>query len=594
MSELEERLRTALGRHAQEAPSDPAGLAAGARTRLRRRRRTWVAAAAAAVVVAVVTPVAVVASRESAPEVAVGTVRPAWRTESFHDVTLQVPSTWGYGDGTACGGAEASPPRVSRPQADSQADTQGGCPADPQGVHFVLDSRHGPGPGGLVQGQDGWTAVRTLGRVTVAVVDADEAEAQQVLDSIHTFTGPDANGCYPVQRRIPAHATSTDGVPICSYDRSGDLETSERLTGDDATQALAALQDPANVSRGITPGTVCVGGAPPPAYDGSTFAWITPGGVVTIAERGTCDAAIQGAYGSRDLTDDVLHWTLSPAWSGDLGVPLPPRRTLSTPPAPSTSAPTSAGWRTESWHGVTLQVPATWGTGCPGPSVWREPEMPSCFPGKVVPPAVTLAPGVDFKPRASLGAAKVTSGRVYDAAKDGVGLDGAGTEPTYLGLWFDAAVAVEVRGDDRALVAQILATVHEMGDQPDANGCYADQQRIPETATTSDGVTMCRYEVPRHDSGSGAPHWQLVSSIHLAGGDAQAALDAVRSAPDHTGATCTVGTAGAPYIWITPEGRIFFVPSMPTCRSQIDGAPPFTGTSGKLLDDDVRHWLKTE
>src|SRR5690242_12636198 len=125
MSELEERLGSALRGVAEAAPG-AVGLADAARTRsrARRRRRTALASAAGLVAVAaVVGGVALLGSGGDEPSrVATDTVEPApTRVETWHDVSVTVPADWGHGnlDDWCSNGESDGSPVVERPGAVS-------------------------------------------------------------------------------------------------------------------------------------------------------------------------------------------------------------------------------------------------------------------------------------------------------------------------------------------------------------------------------------------------------------------------------------------------------------------------------------------
>lgn len=102
--ELEQQVRAGLQRRADRARVDDA-LVARASGASGRRRRRWVAVGAAAAVVLAVAGIAV-AQRDDGPartETAADrttertTGQGGWRTESWRDVQVEVPDSWGYG-----------------------------------------------------------------------------------------------------------------------------------------------------------------------------------------------------------------------------------------------------------------------------------------------------------------------------------------------------------------------------------------------------------------------------------------------------------------------------------------------------------------
>ena len=146
----------------------------------------------------------------------------------------------------------------------------------------------------------------------VWVVAPDRATVEEVLASFVRNASVDANGC-------AAHATDAgpdlaEGlVRLCRYGIDDWLEQSELLTGQDAADALAALESaPAKGDR------MC------------TMALTGPVVQVTSADaqgRVTLDACHGFAWdgAEHDLTADVLYWVLTPGWSGGVegDVPMP-------------------------------------------------------------------------------------------------------------------------------------------------------------------------------------------------------------------------------------------------------------------------------
>lgn len=149
-------------------------------------------------------------------------------------------------------------------------------------------------------------------------------------------------------------------------------------------------------------------------------------------------------------------------------VALAARRSAPTSVDAGVSGPVPPGWRTESWHGVTLQVPSSWGYACPGPMVSRAVrEMPACDPYKVPLPAYVPAAGVALGSgrwassiAQQMVAFTMTPRKVYSAWTTSAGhLDGADTGPRYVGAWSGRGVAVEVRANDPATVRQVLGSI---------------------------------------------------------------------------------------------------------------------------------------
>jgi hypothetical protein len=343
MSDLEQRLTEALTEGGQGAPS-ATGLASAARARARRRRRSRIAGGAALVALAVGVPGAVVAlggddgrgkdvgpadhgntavdkngddGQDSVPSLAGG-----YKWESWHGVTLQVPDSWVYGslnDWCADGG-DLDPPRIQRPGAVSELVM---CdPASTYGITFQeIDNRDDFQWPVVHQSGKGWpkenvSGGRGIGGVLVTVTTRTSTEATYILYSMHAIpaTG-DSNGC---QYRLRPDATNPPegALSVCSYDERGQLEQSEALVGEDAGDAVRALQatpepgECADTSQGSQPHQVVF------LESAGISARVD---LVSGCPRVTVDGQVRG------LTPDVVYWALSPGWSGSVpdGVSLP-------------------------------------------------------------------------------------------------------------------------------------------------------------------------------------------------------------------------------------------------------------------------------
>ncbi len=330
MTDFEDRLTTALHRAGEDAP-DAAGLAPAARRRAgARRRRTALASVAAVVAVAgVVGGVALLGGRDGGSDrTPVADASLSDRVESWRDLSVTVPADWGHGSpGDWCaGGGDLDDPVVERPGGAS-VDIL--CsPEQGYGVQFMdasaLDLAYEPGhiwqyetgdekgdhavyPDGAWMGYE-----RGSGDNLVWVVARDRATVEEILASFVRNTSVDANGC-------AAHAADAGPdlagglVRLCRYGIDDWLEQSEVLTGQDAADALAALEAaPAKGDR------MC------------TMALTGPVVLVSSAEaqgRVTLDACHGFSWDGdeHDLTADVLYWVLSPGWSGGVEgeVPMP-------------------------------------------------------------------------------------------------------------------------------------------------------------------------------------------------------------------------------------------------------------------------------
>jgi len=253
---------------------------------------------------------------------------PPQRVESWRDLQVTVPEGWGYGVlSTWCTHGATSPgtPVVERPEGmrDLILCTE---PANGYGVMFFDGSaadlaykaghiwQYEKGDGGAAYPEGAWMGYQRgggNGDNIVWVVGADRATVEGVLESFVRNTSFDANGCTANGDQGPAVA---DGlVRLCRYDIDGWLQQSEMLSGQDATDALAALE-----SAPPTGDRMCT-----MALTGPTVSVTSAGGLGVV----TLDACqgINWAGVQHDLTSDVLYWVLSPGWSGavDGDVPLP-------------------------------------------------------------------------------------------------------------------------------------------------------------------------------------------------------------------------------------------------------------------------------
>jgi len=330
MTDFEERLMSSLRSAGADAP-EGAGLADAARTRSRsRRRRTALASTAGIVaVVAVVGGVAWLGSGDDEDTTTVADdvtstpiTAPATRVETWHDVSVTVPASWGHGnlDDWCSSGESDGSPVVERPGAIS-IDIL--CtPMYGYGVQFSEAAASGfesfsPGTVNESVGKDypagSWQGWEQVGTTRVLVVAPTQAEAQQVLGSFEEVRDVDANGCAPRQLDDSA-AIGADQVRLCRY-VGGDLEQSEVLTGQDATDALAAFE-----AAPVGQMSSC-----PMSHD-QAYISVSAGELSSMVEVGRCGGFDWGGE-RRQLTGDVLHWVLSPGWSGQVpdGITFTPR-----------------------------------------------------------------------------------------------------------------------------------------------------------------------------------------------------------------------------------------------------------------------------
>ena len=271
MSDLETRLRETLAERAGAAP-DALGLATGARGRLRRRRTTWAVAAAAVVAAGVPLGLGQLApSSDGGGQVAdeptatsglpPGVIETGYRAESWHDVTFEVPSDWGYGgvSGWCAGGdgdPEDVPAVVNRP--DTVVTLIACTPTNGYGatvgplIAATFEPTH---PSGHVWRYDEavadaatypdgtWLGLWFDDDVVVTVATPDRAETRRLVDSVHRFTGADPNDC-PATLGEAEAATVTQSYEtfsICRYGPDDRLEASRRLIGTESQVAQDAI-----------------------------------------------------------------------------------------------------------------------------------------------------------------------------------------------------------------------------------------------------------------------------------------------------------------------------------------------------------------
>jgi hypothetical protein len=341
MSDFESRLRDALGAGASGAP-DAVGLADAARGRARTRRRTTMAVSAVAVLALVAVPAGVFALRDSgnagpgiAKDVApASTVPDGWRVETWHNLEVQVPDDWGYGALTTwcLNGDKPGDPVVQRPEG--VVEMIACMPSSGYGVSFFDASRSDhvgdPGPtqlhgaAGASYPDGAWVGHTSVaGGAAVSVVTADEQTAQQILDSATKVDVVDTNGC-PSMAPDWSGSGEPDSMSVCRFDAGGQLVQSERLTGQDASDAVAALEAAPETTYAPPCAEEPGGDQPQTEYA------LMIGGDTTYRVQWTGSACpfhgvFVGGDVRRALTPDVVYWALSPGWSGgvDGDVPLP-------------------------------------------------------------------------------------------------------------------------------------------------------------------------------------------------------------------------------------------------------------------------------
>jgi hypothetical protein len=327
MTDLEERLTSSL-RSAGTAAPDAAGLAPAARARAgSRRRRTALASAVGVVAVAaVVGGIALLGRGDDGTPTTVAddvpsTPAPVTRVETWHDVSVTVPEDWGHGPlSTWCiQGSEPGTPVVERP--GGVVESIACSPAMGYGVRFAPGDVARSGTVTRSEGADfpsgSWQGFAGVGGASVQVVTRTKQEAERVIGSFVRLDGddPDGNGCLPRMNANPVGVPEGQ-VRLCRYDVRGWLEQSEVLTGQDASDTVLALASAPTQEMHSCP-----------MSEDLTRVEVTAGqeiGNVELSE--TCPG-----FGWGDewhpLTGDVLHWVLSPGWSGQVpeGITFQPR-----------------------------------------------------------------------------------------------------------------------------------------------------------------------------------------------------------------------------------------------------------------------------
>lgn len=266
MTDFETLVRDGLARGSEAAPA-VGGLADAARRRHRSRRRTAVGAAAAVVALGVAVPVAAhrlapagerSVSAVDAPAPSGDTRQTAssdgMRVESFRDITLLVPTSWGSGPSSPCldqATGELPVPSVHRPSDDVASGIACLNPVG-YGVFFTNTSTmaltkavaepHPPAYTTEGYPAGAWVGWRHFGssELLVRVVGTDERSATAVYESIRKVEAHDPNGCATTSDQA-AVAGAAGSLPVCVYASDpGWLERSGRVDRAEWEAALAA------------------------------------------------------------------------------------------------------------------------------------------------------------------------------------------------------------------------------------------------------------------------------------------------------------------------------------------------------------------
>ena len=238
--DLERLVRASLDTHAGEVDTS-VPVAARARAAARRHRGRWVAAGAA-VAVAAVAVTAVVVGRPDRP----GPVEPPiatpsaskatqampddWRTEYWHDVSVQVPADWAWGAGprgksmARCGGPnDRVTPYVGRPIMSSDLCIIERQPA-PTAPYVWFDAPVEPGTVDLANGYVQDTVEVDADGTSVTVGSDDQVLRERILASVARqdlcparvdATGLDLGGT------VVDGSGELQSAKLCAYSRLG-------------------------------------------------------------------------------------------------------------------------------------------------------------------------------------------------------------------------------------------------------------------------------------------------------------------------------------------------------------------------------------
>ena len=252
--------------------------------------------------------------------------------------------------------------------------------------------------------------------------------------------------------------------------------------------------------------------------------------------------------------------------------------------ATETPAPTRGledGWRAETWHGVTFEVPDRWLHG--GTTAWcTRSENPIDVTSRVSRPG-TMVPAIACTPWHGYGVT-VGSSAAYDTVHasghvwkyDTEGVDQAVyPDNAWLAHWYDGEEVVTIVTPYRTLTERILSSVQEV-EGVDPNGCTADLGAAEAMKGGGEGLSLCRYDEVD----------QLAASRRLTGDDAARALDILTSAPvrNETGRCTEPAPSGRTAV--LDDGAYLATVVVDTCGGW-DGVF-FSGMAREVTDDVQR------
>ena len=262
-----------------------------------------------------------------------------WRTETYRDLEIQVPSSWGIGTlGDPCDADDGlGTPMVERPfgvddlmlcekrgsgygalfAGDSIADFSSSF--EPGVLVRVVDNEPlGPGSPDFPTGSWAGYQRSTSGDDVVFIAASDKTVARQVLDSARTVTRADRNGC-AVRLDGAAPAVEEETVAVCTYEEGGALALSELISGDAAAAVAAALDAAPTDDRPLG----CAA-RPEPVESVLLREPRRESRVVYASSCAQANAVVLGDE-RRRLTPEVLYWALSPGpgrvFDGDVELP---------------------------------------------------------------------------------------------------------------------------------------------------------------------------------------------------------------------------------------------------------------------------------
>lgn len=277
------------------------------------------------------------ASEPDTPAATASGLPEGWRWESFGDLQVGVPASWTYGNLSQwCVGATGTERRTPRVQRPYGASTLVACTGD--GGYGIAFTRAGDRAGAPTapSGAEVRRVGFATGRATIVARTADLAD--RVAATATRIAEIDVHGCAP-DAPLPRLDTFTDAadpgsasISVCRYVRTGGrvlLDASERLSPQDADTLRTALANAPSGRGPDAPRSSCIRGPERQAvalvFDARMAAWVHYDGC-----RG--HGVDLGADGTRRVTAALLHWALSPGWSGGLsgGVPFPELRPLAS------------------------------------------------------------------------------------------------------------------------------------------------------------------------------------------------------------------------------------------------------------------------